>query len=384
MIITSPRRLAALALAAALAVAACGGGATSSPAQLRPAGPRRSRPAPARPSRPATSRSTGAGATFPAPLYQVWVEKFAGAVPERQDRLPGHRLGRRHQEHHRPDGRLRRLGRGHEGRRRSQPCRPARRSCTSRPPSAPSSSIYNLPGRDRPQPRRADRRRHLPRHDHEVERPDDRGAQQPARPCPTRTSSSSIAPTARAPRMPSRATSRRSATPGRTDPASGKDVKWPTGHRRQGQRRRRRRRSSRRRARSATSSSSTRPRRLSRRPSSRTPTAASCRVRSTGVTAAADAAAAELPGRLPARPRSSTAPGRTTYPIAAYTYLLVYVDQKDQAKGQALVAFIVLGADRRPGGRGRARATRRSRRPSRTRPSTSCTASRTGGAPIWP
>ena len=32
--------------------------------------------------------------------------------------------------------------------------------------------------------------------------------------------------------------------------------------------------------------------------------------------------------------------GATTYPIASYTYLLVYADQTDATKGQALVAFI--------------------------------------------
>ena len=34
------------------------------------------------------------------------------------------------------------------------------------------------------------------------------------------------------------------------------------------------------------------------------------------------------------------APGATTYPIASYTYLLVYEDQTDATKGQALVAFL--------------------------------------------
>ena len=32
--------------------------------------------------------------------------------------------------------------------------------------------------------------------------------------------------------------------------------------------------------------------------------------------------------------------GPTTYPIASYTYLLVYTDQTDATKGQALVSFI--------------------------------------------
>lgn len=58
-----------------------------------------------------------------------------------------------------------------------------------------------------------------------------------------------------------------------------------------------------------------------------------------GVTAAAEAAAADFPADFRQDPIINGA-GPNTYPIAAYTYLLVYVDQKDQAKGQALVAFI--------------------------------------------
>ena len=57
-----------------------------------------------------------------------------------------------------------------------------------------------------------------------------------------------------------------------------------------------------------------------------------------GVTAAADAAAADFPADFRAEPIINGA-GPDTYPIAAYTYLLIYVDQKDEAKGQALVAF---------------------------------------------
>jgi phosphate transport system substrate-binding protein len=57
-----------------------------------------------------------------------------------------------------------------------------------------------------------------------------------------------------------------------------------------------------------------------------------------GVTAAAEAAAADFPADFRQDPIINGA-GADTYPIAAYTYLLIYVDQKDQAKGQALVAF---------------------------------------------
>ena len=58
-----------------------------------------------------------------------------------------------------------------------------------------------------------------------------------------------------------------------------------------------------------------------------------------GVTAAADAAAAAFPADFRADPIINGA-GAGTYPIASYTYLLVYADQKDQAKGQALLSFV--------------------------------------------
>ncbi len=58
-----------------------------------------------------------------------------------------------------------------------------------------------------------------------------------------------------------------------------------------------------------------------------------------GVTAAANAAAASFPADNRQAPIIN-GPGADTYPIASYTYLLVFQDQKDAAKAQALVAFI--------------------------------------------
>ena len=58
-----------------------------------------------------------------------------------------------------------------------------------------------------------------------------------------------------------------------------------------------------------------------------------------GVTAAADAAVANFPADFRQAPIIN-GKGATTYPIASYTYLLVYQDQKDKDKGQALVAFM--------------------------------------------
>jgi phosphate transport system substrate-binding protein len=57
-----------------------------------------------------------------------------------------------------------------------------------------------------------------------------------------------------------------------------------------------------------------------------------------GVTAAADAAVADFPADFRQAPIIN-GKGATTYPVASYTYLLVYQDQRDKDKGQALVAF---------------------------------------------
>jgi phosphate transport system substrate-binding protein len=60
---------------------------------------------------------------------------------------------------------------------------------------------------------------------------------------------------------------------------------------------------------------------------------------SAGVTAAAEGAVADFPDDFRAKPIINGA-GDDTYPLAAYTYLLVYEDQTDATKGQALVAFL--------------------------------------------
>jgi phosphate transport system substrate-binding protein len=58
-----------------------------------------------------------------------------------------------------------------------------------------------------------------------------------------------------------------------------------------------------------------------------------------GVTAAAQAAVANFPADLRQGPIIN-GPGPDTYPIASYTYLLVYQDQKDKDKGTDLVSLI--------------------------------------------
>lgn len=54
------------------------------------------------------------------------------------------------------------------------------------------------------------------------------------------------------------------------------------------------------------------------------------------------AAFASMAGQIPADLRVSItdAPGATAYPISSFTYLLVYKEQQDQAKGKALVDFL--------------------------------------------
>jgi phosphate transport system substrate-binding protein len=58
-----------------------------------------------------------------------------------------------------------------------------------------------------------------------------------------------------------------------------------------------------------------------------------------GVTAAAEAAAADFPADFRQAPIIN-GKGATAYPIASYTYLLVYQDQKDADKGKTVVAFM--------------------------------------------
>jgi phosphate transport system substrate-binding protein len=60
---------------------------------------------------------------------------------------------------------------------------------------------------------------------------------------------------------------------------------------------------------------------------------------SDGVTAAAEGALADFPDDFRAAPIINGA-GDGTYPIASYTYLLVYQDQTDATKGQALLSFL--------------------------------------------
>ena len=59
------------------------------------------------------------------------------------------------------------------------------------------------------------------------------------------------------------------------------------------------------------------------------------------VTAAASGALATTPEDL--RVSITNSAGPQAYPISSYTYILVYKDQKDAAKGKALVDFLWWG-----------------------------------------
>jgi phosphate transport system substrate-binding protein len=82
---SSTRRVGAIAVATALFVAACSSGATPAPATRAPTtapdgmAPGDTAPAMTAPE-PGSANVTleGAGATFPAPLYEVWFEKYTG------------------------------------------------------------------------------------------------------------------------------------------------------------------------------------------------------------------------------------------------------------------------------------------------------------------
>ncbi len=57
-----------------------------------------------------------------------------------------------------------------------------------------------------------------------------------------------------------------------------------------------------------------------------------------GVTAAAAATASKMPADF--RVSITDAPGAESYPISSFTYLLIYKDQKDKTKGEAIVKFL--------------------------------------------
>ena len=101
-----------------------------------------------------------------------------------------------------------------------------------------------------------------------------------------------------------------------------------------------------------------------------------------GVTAAAEGAAADFPADFRQAPIINGA-GDGTYPIASYTYLLVYKEQTDATKGQTLVAFIywsLTDGQATEGGLGYAPLPT----PIKEKAMAELHLITTGGSPIWP
>ena len=101
-----------------------------------------------------------------------------------------------------------------------------------------------------------------------------------------------------------------------------------------------------------------------------------------GVTAAAEGAAAAFPADFRQAPIINGA-GDGTYPIASYTYLLVYQEQTDAIKGQTLVAFLywaLTDGQATEGGLGYAPLPA----PIREKALTELHQITSGGSPIWP
>ena len=168
MTLDTSKRLGGLALASGLLVAACssGSGATSRAERRGQRRGRRPRPRP-QPQRsgehggqPAESAAAmtpptaptanvtlqGSGATFPAPLYTQWIDDYNAKVPNVQIDYQGIGSGGGIKADHRADGRLRRLGRADERRRRSQA--QARRQVLHVPTALGAVVIiYNVAGR---------------------------------------------------------------------------------------------------------------------------------------------------------------------------------------------------------------------------------------------
>ena len=101
-----------------------------------------------------------------------------------------------------------------------------------------------------------------------------------------------------------------------------------------------------------------------------------------GVTAAAEAIADKFPEDFREQPIINGA-GDATYPIAAYTYILAYVDQKDADKGAALVAFLYWALT---DGQAEEKAIGYAPLPSAVQEKSLAELHKltTGGAPIWP
>ena len=100
------------------------------------------------------------------------------------------------------------------------------------------------------------------------------------------------------------------------------------------------------------------------------------------MTAAAEGAAADFPADFRQAPIINGA-GDGTYPIASYTYLLVYQEQTDAIKGQTLLAFLywaLTDGQATEGGLGYAPLPA----PIREKALIELHQITSGGSPIWP
>ena len=129
--------------------------------------------------------AAGRGRDVPGPALRQLVPDVQRRLLERPDRLPGERLRRRHQGDHPADRRLRRLGRGDEGRGDRGPAVGHEDAPLPDRPRRGRRDLQPAGRRPKLQLDSAEHRRDLPGHDHEVERPGDRGHQRGRDACRT-------------------------------------------------------------------------------------------------------------------------------------------------------------------------------------------------------
>jgi phosphate transport system substrate-binding protein len=353
--ITSPKRIGALALVAAIAVAACSSGSSASPAASAAASqapsasamaseapsasaaPSQSAAAVTPPTVPTGSVSlTGAGATFPAPLYQVWFEKYGALYPNIKIDYTsnGSGAGIKAITDQTVD-----FGASDAAMKDSEIAALPAGTTIVHVPTALGAVvlIYNVPGvtelkLDGPTAAGIFLGKITVWNDPAI------AAQNPGTTLP----SSNIVVVHRSDGSgtTNAFTSYLAAVSPdwKSGPGVGKDVKWPTGVGAKGNE-------------GVSATVKQTPGSIgyvelqyatqANLPSASLKNADGNYVQGSvdGVTAAAEAAASTFPADFRQAPIINGA-GATTYPIASYTYLLVYQDQKDQAKGQAMVAFM--------------------------------------------
>ena len=170
---------------------------------------------------------TGAGATFPNPIYTKWFDAYAKKTGVR---INYQSIG--------SGGGIRQFTEGTvdfgatDGPMTDEQIAAVKGNVLHIPTVLGAVVLtYNLPalGAAPLTLRRRHAGRHLPRQDHQVERPPARGAQPRREAARTRTSSSCTAPTARAPRSSSPTTCRKVSPEWKAKVGSATSVNWPIG-----------------------------------------------------------------------------------------------------------------------------------------------------------